>query len=82
MDDLYWIPKEFWEPIKITVPEEYFIYESVLGGWKCLLCDYTRMDRAKLKSCRNYIYKGWFTKQSTKCPFCKGDVREKRVRKL
>ena len=82
MDDLDWIPKEFWEPIKITVPEEYFIYESVPGGWKCLLCDYTRMDRTKLKCCRNYVCKGCVKEWFTKCPFCKGDVREKRVRKL
>ena len=83
MEDLDWIPEEFWEPVRVTVPEEYFIYESVLGGWNCTVCGNQRMDRTKLKCCRNHIckicVKEWFTKKSIKCPYCKGDVREKRA---
>lgn len=83
MDDLDWISKEFWEPVRVTVPEEYFIFESILGGWDCVLCGQSRTDRTRLKCCRNHVCKicttEWFVKKSTKCPFCKGDVREKRV---
>ena len=80
--DLDWIPKEFWEPVRVTVPEETFIFESVIGGWDCMICGYKKMDRTRVKCCRNYVCKQctieWFTKKSTKCPFCKGDVRDAR----
>ena len=70
------IPKEFWEPVKVN-----FVYESVIGGWDCLVCSEHRMDRTKLKCCKNHVCKvcvrDWFTKESTKCPFCKKDVRGK-----
>ena len=36
------IPKEFWEPVKVTVPVDYFVYQSVIDGWdwftKCPFC--------------------------------------------
>lgn len=80
--DLSWIPKEFWEPVRVTVPEETFIFESILDEWECFLCGKVKNDRTKIKCCGNYVCKQctieWFTKKSTKCPFCKGDVREKK----
>ena len=83
MDDLQWIPEEFWDPVRVTVPEEVFMYESIPGGWDCLVCGSHRMDRTKLKCCRQHIcklcVKEWFTKKSTKCPYCKRDVREGKV---
>lgn len=73
------LPKDFWEPVKITVPVDYFIYESIVGGLDCTLCSEHRMDRTKLKCCKNHVCKvcvrDWFTKESTVCPFCKRDVR-------
>jgi hypothetical protein len=75
-----YIPEDFWEPVVVSLNQSQLeLLKSKLCKKSCIICTEEVYNFKVLPCCKNDTCKectiNWFAK-STKCPYCKQDVRD------